>query len=185
MLRKEITISALLELGVKLGLIVEGESGAAEKMIELANDDVWTYTETERRLMSQLSAEAEIIITPIGWFNWGDTAPLLGLLREGKADSEVQTWIADMIEQGGFARRKTWASRVEELGSFGDAIVGFSFVKELLKERGPRYRAHNRAMRVISLRHEIPIAELEQYFKRGSKDRHRVLSPIPRPFEQG
>jgi hypothetical protein len=171
----EMTAADLLKLGVKLGLIAEGESGGGETMIQLVDDNNWTYVEAERRLSAKHPGHAKIEITPKGWFRYGDRGPLLDLLRKGEADLEVQTWIADMIEQGGFASRKTWIERVEALGALGEAVRDFGYVKQLLRERGPRRGAHNRAMRVVALRYKVPLVKLEEYFKRGAKDRHRVL----------
>ena len=37
-------------------------------------------------------------------------------------------------------------------------------------------------MRIVSLHHEVPSGRLEEYFKRGSKDRHRLLPIILKPF---
>jgi hypothetical protein len=179
----EMTIADLLKLGVTLGLIAEDELGSAETMIKLVDDNKWTYVETERRLRDKFPGDAKIKMTPKGWFSYGDRGPLLDLLRKGEADLEVQSWIADMIEQGRFASRKTWIERVEELGPLRDAIRDFSYVRELLRERGPRRGANIRAMRVVSLRHEVPLAEIEQYLKRGAKDRHRVVKVIPAPFK--
>jgi hypothetical protein len=180
----EMTIADLLKLGVRLGLIAEGESGGDEAMVNLVDDNKRTHIETKKRLRGILPGNAKITLTPKGWFDHGDPGPLVDLLRKGEVDLEVQTWIADMIEQGGFASRKTRIERVEDLGPLGDAIRDFSYVRELLRERGPRRGARIRAMRVVSLRHRVPLVEIEQYLKRGAKDRHRIVKVIPEPFKK-
>jgi hypothetical protein len=179
----EISIGDLVTIGVELGLIAEGEKQGAEKMRTLVEDDNWTYTETQRRLHKLLPSEATIILTPQGHFAYGDLGPLLEVLRKGEADPELQAWLADMIEQGAFAERKTLSERMDAMGSLGEAIEDFDYVEELLRERGRRRGSHKDAMRIVALRHRVHIEKLERYFKRGGKDRHKVIKRVRSPFK--
>jgi hypothetical protein len=176
------SIRELLVIGVELGLIVEGERRGPEIMVDLLVDNIWTHVETVWRLEKLLKEEI-LTLTPQGHFDCGDAGPLLELLRKGEANPELQAWLADMIEEGGFAQRKTWIERMNAMGALGEAIVDLEFVETLLRERGPRRGAHDRAMRIVALRYHVKLKELQKYFKRGGKDRHRVIKRMRSPFE--
>jgi hypothetical protein len=180
----EISIRELVALGVKLGLIVEGQKDGPEIMVSLVEDNNWTYTETERRLEAQLPRHATITATPQGhFFANRDVGPLLMVLRKGEADAELQAWIADMIERRAFAQRKSLADRIEAMGALGEALEDLDFVEELLRERGPRCGSHKQAVRILALRYGVHVNKLEKYLKRGGNDRHRVMKRVSAPFK--
>jgi hypothetical protein len=176
------SVQELLALGVELELIVEGEKEGVAKMIALVEDEKWTFAETERRLTTLLPAAAIISVTPQGHFAGGDAGPLLEVLRKGEADAVLQEWIADMIEQGGFAQRKTLSERIEGMGPLGLAIEDLDYVETLLRERGQSRGAHQRAKEIVALRHRVPLPKLDQYLKRGSRDRRKIMKRVTDPF---
>ena len=96
--------------------------------------------------------DATIVITPVGHFCHGNSRPLLDLLRSGGADAEIQSWIADMIERGGFASRKTWTERVGRLGALGEAVQDFGFVKALLNHTVSRPKRERISWQCVSSR---------------------------------
>ena len=169
---------ALLDLLVDLGLIVEAP-GAVAEMAELVEYHDWAYgqyEEEEARLVQSFPAAAKIEVTARGSFELcGDAKPLIAILRNGKADPELQRWIADQIECGGFKRRDTLMQHMKKKGPLADAIMELPDIERLMRMRVPARSARKYAVKIVAFHNEVHVDTITGYLRRSRKDPHRRL----------
>ena len=60
------------------------------------------------------------------------------------------------------------------MGPLFDAVRDLDDVTRLLKKRGPKRGAQERAAEIVALHYEVPLLRVQDYAKRGKTERHRL-----------
>ena len=153
---------------------------------EIVDDHNWVYgqmqneeRERERAFWREHSSDVKVKLLPQFHYQWsGDPGPVIEVLRRGKADADLQAWLAGMIEQikygrGVFASRKPTSKRVGDMGPLYDAVMDIEDVERLLRKRGRR-KVRDRAVEVVAFEYLVPLEKVRNYLKRGKNERQRL-----------
>src|SRR5262245_52751002 len=180
----ELTAEQVRDLAKKVGVIEE------DYWLLRHHDIVYSELAKEKKKWKAwgerltLSPDATLTLTPRAALEYcGDTEPLFAILRQGKADAELQRWLVDQSAKGAFSRRKSLIDRIIAQGDLYEAYCDFFDVYRLLDIDDLR---RERAIKIAALHWAVPWEKLQTEVNRAKNDRHRlpILGPHGPPPDE-